>query len=136
MTTTVNVLGDTRQEQWLNAISIYKLAIESNLADVREYLELNLHDDGIEESRIERIDVALKTLQDFSDEMSRLVRAEVNEVQAQKCPKCGEVENVEAGHVEVDGNIAWHTTTCLACGCEYREVYRFQCIETDDGACD
>jgi len=49
----------------------------------------------------------------------------------QECPKCGERNNVEAGHVQADGNVAWHKTTCLECGCEYTEVYYFACVEVE-----
>lgn len=50
----------------------------------------------------------------------------------QCCPKCGELHEVEASHVEADGDTAWHQTTCLKCGCLYTEVYKFSHVEIWD----
>lgn len=41
------------------------------------------------------------------------------------CPNCGEVCEVEGGHVEIDDFHAWQDVTCLKCGCEYTEIYEY-----------
>jgi len=51
----------------------------------------------------------------------------------QACPRCGERKHVEAHFVEADGDVAWHKTTCLECGCEYTEIYEFACVELYEG---
>lgn len=45
---TVNILGDTAKEQWKNAINIYRLAIDSNLSQLRNMAEDEGYDDDEE----------------------------------------------------------------------------------------
>lgn len=45
---TVNILGDTAKEQWKNAINIYRLAIDSNLSQLKNMAEDEGYDDDEE----------------------------------------------------------------------------------------
>ena len=47
-----------------------------------------------------------------------------------KCPICGEGDEVEYGHVYAEGDMAWHSCTCLKCGAFYTATYKFEGIET------
>lgn len=66
----VNILGETRKQQWLTAIRIYSTAIEANINqcifDMHEALYPQASPD-------ESLETALKVLGDFTDEMNRLV---------------------------------------------------------------
>ena len=68
MATTINILGETAKEQWLNAIRLYGIVIESNVAHVRGVLQ----GIGVEEG-MDELYAASRALTDFEDEMTRLV---------------------------------------------------------------
>lgn len=74
MSKTVNILGETAKEQWLNAINIFELAIGSNMDDSIAYFESNGgYEDSVEEKNAEQLKIAKKVLGDFTGEMRRLV---------------------------------------------------------------
>ena len=66
MAETVNILGETQKEQWLNAINIYSMVVESNMVAAK----FELPSDG---DAYHGLCVASNTLKDFADEMRRLV---------------------------------------------------------------
>lgn len=68
--TTINILGDTPKQQWLNAIGICNMAIESNLVTAE-----NAVTSGDEDMAIETIETAKRVLADYTAEMRRLVNA-------------------------------------------------------------
>ena len=69
MTKTVNILGDTPKQQWLNAISIFDLAIGANIETALEKL-----DEGWEaEEMRDPLETALMVLNNYTEEMMRLV---------------------------------------------------------------
>lgn len=69
MSKTVNILGETPKEQWLNAISIFDLAIGANIETALEKL-----DEGWEaEEMRDPLETALMVLNDYTAEMQRLV---------------------------------------------------------------
>ena len=61
----LNPLGDTRKEQWKNAIMLWNLGIESNITSVCDELE--------DADQIERLNKAVNILGDYRAEMNRLV---------------------------------------------------------------
>ena len=86
MAETINILGDTAKQQWLSAINIYHLAIQSNIefamnARAEEepscvYFDaLGGDDDEIQEA----LEKAHKLVGDFTDEMRRLVEGVFDE---------------------------------------------------------
>lgn len=79
MSKTVNILGDTPKEQWLNAISIFELCICENAREVRRSLQ-----DGCD---MDECECALVATDDGSF----------------VCDKCGSLNIVvEQGHVFAD----------------------------------
>lgn len=80
MSKTVDILGETPKEQWLNAIGIYELVVGSNLSDSIAYFESNGGFEGaIEDRNAEQLRTANKVLKDFADEMRRLVEGVFDE---------------------------------------------------------
>ena len=74
MSKTVNILGDTPKQQWLNAIMIFEECIKGNIVDSIDYFEANEgYEDCIEEKNAEQLKIAKKVTGDFADEMRRLV---------------------------------------------------------------
>jgi len=85
MNKTVNILGDTPKEQWLNAINIYELCICENARNVAENLPdvCNIDEERCwrsgcdpdwEECRMcESLDIVRRQGKAFADEMRRLV---------------------------------------------------------------
>jgi len=76
----MNVLGDSPKEQWLNAIDLYLIVIGSNIKAVRNSL-----DGGSDETdavACERLDSAMNVLQEFGNEMKRLVEGAAPERRA------------------------------------------------------
>jgi len=63
---TVNILGDTAKEQWLNAIGICDMAIEANINDAMMMAHMG-------EDVTEPLEAALRVLGDYTSEMRRLV---------------------------------------------------------------
>ena len=74
MANTVNILGDTAKQQWLSAINIYHLAIQSNIEFAINAAE-NERDDG----ELRALDKAHELVGDFTDEMRRLVEGVFDE---------------------------------------------------------
>jgi hypothetical protein len=74
---TVNILGDTAKEQWLNAINIYETCIYENVRSVRETLDglCNWDIEGVcdECGYCNSLDIAMRNTRNFADEMRRLV---------------------------------------------------------------
>jgi len=70
--TTVNLLGNTPREQWLNAISILDMTIGANLQHALNVLVMDDADDG---EAVEAIKAADRVLADYTAEMRRLVEA-------------------------------------------------------------
>ena len=69
---TVNILGDTPKQQWLNAITIFETCIYENVRAVRH--DLDWYDrDFDDDSGVERLDIAMRETRNFADEMRRLV---------------------------------------------------------------
>lgn len=87
MANTVNILGDTPKQQWLNAISIYELCIRENARNVRDELMIGCefcscseacgmddpYGDLVECSKCHSLDVVMEQAKNFADEMRRLV---------------------------------------------------------------
>ena len=74
MSKTINILGDTPKQQWLNAIMIFEECIKGNIVDSIDYFEANEdYEDCIEEKNAEQLKIAKKVAGDFADEMRRLV---------------------------------------------------------------
>lgn len=48
------------------------------------------------------------------------------------CPKCGEHENIEYGHVRAEGGYAWHSVECMECGNRYTLEYEFKCVDWEE----
>ena len=72
MSKTVNILGDTPKQQWLNAITIFETCIYENARSVRE--DLNYFDRDFDDGSCEeRLDVVMRTVKNFACEMRRLV---------------------------------------------------------------
>ncbi len=65
MSKTINILGESQQEQWKSAIFMMSIAIESNIVYVRERL--------CDEELIEHLDKSAELLGLFRGEMNRLV---------------------------------------------------------------
>lgn len=78
LTMSVNILGDTPKQQWLNAITIFETAITSNVDDVNFRLCNECQfpcepEDRDECHNFHGLDVASKTTKDFANEMRRLI---------------------------------------------------------------
>lgn len=71
---TVNILGETQKEQWLNAIMIYEECICANMRTVYDFLE-----DEADGRELDCFGVAMRTTKDFADEMRRLVEGVFND---------------------------------------------------------
>lgn len=69
---TVNILGDTPKQQWLNAIMIFEECIYENVRSVRHALDWDSSDLDWE-SEIEDLTIAMRNTRNFADEMRRLV---------------------------------------------------------------
>ena len=67
----VNILGNTPKEQWMNAIDLYLIVIGSNIKAVRN--SLDGCSDETDAIACERLDSAMNVLQEFGNEMKRLV---------------------------------------------------------------
>lgn len=68
MSKTVNILGDTPKQQWLNAIMIFEECIGGNMRIVRDFLE-----DEADNEHLECCNTAMRNTKVFADEMRRLV---------------------------------------------------------------
>ena len=69
---TINILGDTPKQQWLNAIMIFEECIYGNVRIVHDVLAADMSDfdwDG----ELENLDIAMRNTRNFADEMRRLV---------------------------------------------------------------
>ena len=79
MPKTVNILGETPKQQWMNAIMIFEECIKGNVRIVREELrdcDISGEFDAIVGSTgsyIENLDIAMRNTENFADEMRRLV---------------------------------------------------------------
>lgn len=74
MSKTVNILGDTPKQQWLNAINLMELSITGNLVPARNTIESDFGYDPDEWDGVsECIDYAIEHTKIFADEMRRLV---------------------------------------------------------------
>ena len=81
--TTINILGDTPKQQWLNAITIFETCIIGNARNVRDGLcdmcspsfSEGVHlGDGVDECDAKHsLDVVIEQTKVFADEMRRLV---------------------------------------------------------------
>ena len=69
---TVNIMGDTPKEQWLNAIMIYEECIYENIRLVRDDIEADWCNSQAP-GDVERLDIAMRTTKNFAAEMRRLV---------------------------------------------------------------
>ena len=76
----VNILGDSPREQWLNAIDLYLIVIGSNIKAVRNGLDGC--SDETDAIACERLDSAMNVLQEFGNEMKRLVEGAMPERRA------------------------------------------------------
>ena len=74
MEKTVNILGETQREQWLNAVMIFETCVCENVRWVRE--ELDGSDDR---DSVEKLDIAMRNMHNFADEMRRLVKGVFDE---------------------------------------------------------
>ena len=74
MAVTVNILGDTPKEQWLNAIMIFEECIYGNMRIVNDFLE-----DEADNDILECCDIAMRNTRNFADEMRRLVEGVFND---------------------------------------------------------
>jgi len=45
------------------------------------------------------------------------------------CPKCGEQDEIEYGHVYAEYGWAWHDVVCRKCGFKYTLEYEFKVID-------
>ena len=93
MAKTINILGDTPKQQWLNAIGIYELCIRENARNVRDELMIHCefgsgaYECGIDEpygecvecSKCHSLDVVMEQGKNFADEMRRLVEGVFDE---------------------------------------------------------
>ena len=70
-TITVNFLGDTVEEQWSNAVDIYRTALESNISGVRRTNWSTCDDHAADVDRM--LDAMERVLDSFAEEMHRLV---------------------------------------------------------------
>lgn len=84
MSKTINILGDTPKQQWLNAIGIYELCIVSNARNVKGFLhdECNSEYECADCNRenwdgecpcLRSVNVVIEQGKAFADEMRRLV---------------------------------------------------------------
>lgn len=79
MSKTVNILGETAKEQWLNAITIFEMCIWSNARNVLESMDGICdrrfgHDEECEEcGRCHSLMVVVEQTKNFAGEMRRLV---------------------------------------------------------------
>ena len=48
------------------------------------------------------------------------------------CPRCGEQEDVEYGHVYAEGGWAWHGVECKKCGFKYTLEYEFKVVDWEE----
>lgn len=74
MANTVNILGDTPKQQWLNAIMIFETCIYENTRMARDGVRDGFGyelDEG--EQVFEWLDIAMRNTKNFADEMRRLV---------------------------------------------------------------
>ncbi len=74
-----NILGDTPKQQWLNAIDLYSMVIETNIASVRHGLDEGCEMPNIGCEACEMLYSASSALEAFKDEMKRLVEAVFDE---------------------------------------------------------
>ena len=80
MEMTVNILGETQKEQWLNAIGIYYMVISSNIDAAYAHVNGQGTDpDYADEYASERLLAAERVLGEFKDEMQRLVEGVFND---------------------------------------------------------
>lgn len=75
MSKTVNILGDTPKQQWLNAIMIFNITIESNIIEAQRLM--NHYNDA--EGANECLDTAIRILGEYRAEMVRLVEGVFDE---------------------------------------------------------
>lgn len=74
---TINILGDTQKERWLNAIGIYETAIVANVQDARNDITQFVVDDESDWD-FTSLDAARRITVDFADEMRRFVEGVYN----------------------------------------------------------
>ncbi len=72
---TVNILGDTPKQQWLNAIMLYNVTIESNIIEAERLIRA----DGGKDEAVECLETAIRVLGEYRAEMSRLVKGVFND---------------------------------------------------------
>ena len=72
---TVNILGETQKEQWLNAIMLYNVTIESNIIEAERLIRA----DGGKDEAVECLETAIRVLGEYRAEMSRLVKGVFND---------------------------------------------------------
>lgn len=80
MSKTVNILGDSPKQQWMNAVGIFELCICENVRSVLETMDGLCDrtyrpdsDECTECNRCHSLEVTVKAGHDFADEMRRLV---------------------------------------------------------------
>ena len=71
MSRTVNILGDTPKEQWLNAIGICDMAIYANVDEARKHLVEGFSED--DDAVLECLKAIERVLANYTTEMRRLV---------------------------------------------------------------
>lgn len=49
-----------------------------------------------------------------------------------KCPKCGEENDIEYGHVYAEEGWAWHHVECKKCGFGYTLEYEFKVVDWEE----
>lgn len=52
-----------------------------------------------------------------------------------QCPVC-DSDNIEAGHIEVDGDEAWSMVHCYKCGARWNDIYHLANMELLQVGCD
>lgn len=78
MSKTINILGDTPKQQWLNAVAVYDMSLRANVKSVLG--DINEFDVGdLADSHAEKLEAALRVLDSYTQEMRRLVEGVFDE---------------------------------------------------------
>lgn len=73
MSKSVNILGDTPKQQWMNAVSIFEMCLDGNARIVRDGMCEMCEGDCDECEQVHSINVVIEQTKVFADEMRRLV---------------------------------------------------------------
>ena len=81
MSKTVNIMGDTPKQQWLNAIQVFETCIYENTRMVHDHILDWNEDEHIDDynTRVECLETAMRNTKNFADEMRRLVEGVFND---------------------------------------------------------